>query len=262
MTLPQTALDALAEELVEAHRTRRLIRRITLRHPEATIEDAYALQTRWRDLELGRGRRLVGRKIGLTSAALQAAHGITEPDFGVMLDDAVVGTGAVLEADRFTDVRVEVELAFALSAPLEGPGCTLADVLRATEHVTPALEVLDAHVELDGRTIVDTIADNAAFGAMVLGDRSVRPDDADLRWVPALLHRNGTIEETGVAAGVLGHPGRSVAWLANKLSAHGERLEAGEIVLSGSLVRPVRVERGDTVLADCGGLGTVSCRFV
>ncbi|ATG50943.1 2-oxo-hepta-3-ene-1,7-dioic acid hydratase [Brachybacterium vulturis] len=261
MTLPETTLDALADELAEAGRTRTLIPRITARHPEATIEDSYAIQGRWRDRELARGRRLVGRKIGLTSKAMQAATGITEPDYGVMFDDTVVDTGSVLEFDRFTNVRIEVELAFVLSAPLEGPGCTLFDVLRATEYVTPALEVLDAHVELEGRTIVDTIADNAAYGAMVLGGNPVRPHDRDLRWASALLHRNETIEETGVAAGVLGHPGRGVAWLANKLAQHGERLEAGEIILSGSFTRPVWIERGDTVLADYGELGSISCRF-
>ena len=262
MTLPETTLDALADELAEAQRTRTLIPRITVRHPEATIEDSYAIQGRWRDRELARGRRLVGRKIGLTSKAMQAATGITEPDYGVMFDDTVVDTGAVLEFDRFTNVRIEVELAFVLKDPLEGPGCTLFDVLRATEYVTPALEVLDAHVELEGRTIVDTIADNAAYGAMVLGGNPVRPHDADLRWVSALLHRNETIEETGVAAGVLGHPGRGVAWLANKVAQHGERLEAGEIILSGSFTRPVWIERGDTVLADYGTLGNIACRFI
>lgn len=262
MTLSETTLDALADELAEAERTRTLIPRITARHPEATIEDSYAIQGRWRDRELARGRRLVGRKIGLTSKAMQAATGITEPDYGVMFADTVVETGSVLEFDRFTNVRIEVELAFLLSAPLEGPGCTLLDVLRATEYVAPALEVLDAHVELEGRTIVDTIADNAAYGAMVLGGTPVRPHDVDLRWASALLHRNETIEETGVAAGVLGHPGRGVAWLANKLAQHGERLEAGEIILSGSFTRPVWIERGDTVLADYRDLGSITCRFV
>lgn len=260
--LPDETLTALADELAEADRTRTLIPRITARHPEATIEDSYAIQGRWRDRELARGRRLVGRKIGLTSKAMQSATGITEPDYGVMFDDTVVETGEVLEFDRFTNVRIEVELAFVLKDPLEGPHCSLFDVLRATEYVTPALEVLNSHIELEGRTIVDTISDNAAYGAMVLGGTPVRPHDVDLRWVSALLHRNETIEETGVAAGVLGHPGRGVAWLANKLAQHGDRLEAGEIILAGSFTRPVWIERGDTVLADYGELGSISCRFV
>ena len=262
MALDEQTLDALADELAEAGRTRTLIPRITARHPEATVEDSYAIQGRWRKREQARGRRLAGRKIGLTSKAMQAATGITEPDYGVMFADTVVDSGAQLEFDRFTNVRIEVELAFVLKEPLEGPDCTLLDVLRATEYVLPALEVLDAHVELEGRTIVDTIADNAAYGAMVLGGTPVRPEDVDLRWVAALLHRNETIEETGVAAGVLGHPGRGVAWLANKLAQHGERLEAGEIILSGSFTRPVWIERGDTVLADYRDLGSITCRFV
>lgn len=262
MALDEQTLDALADELAEAGRTRTLIPRITARHPEATVEDSYAIQGRWRKREQARGRRLAGRKIGLTSKAMQAATGITEPDYGVMFADTVVDSGAQLEFDRFTNVRIEVELAFVLKESLEGPDCTLLDVLRATEYVLPALEVLDAHVELEGRTIVDTIADNAAYGAMVLGGTPVRPEDVDLRWVAALLHRNETIEETGVAAGVLGHPARGVAWLANKLAQHGERLEAGEIILAGSFTRPVWIERGDTVLADYGDLGSITCRFV
>src|SRR5699024_12633594 len=150
MTLSETTLDALADELAEAERTRTLIPRITARPPEATIEDSYAIQGRWRDRELARGRRLVGRKIGLTSKAMQAATGITEPDYGVMFADTVVETGSALEFDRFTNVRIEVELAFLLSAPLEGPGCTLLDVLRATEYVARALQVLDAPGQREG----------------------------------------------------------------------------------------------------------------
>ena len=262
MTLPDSTLDALADELAAADESRTLIPRITARHPEATIEDSYAIQGRWRDRELARGRRLVGRKIGLTSKAMQAATGITEPDYGVMFDDTVFHTGDALEFDRFTNVRIEVELAFVLKDSLEGPGCTLFDVLRATEYVTPALEVLNSHIEMEGRTIVDTISDNAAYGAMVLGGNPVRPHDVDLRWASALLYRNETIEETGVAAGVLGHPGMGVAWLANKFAQHGDRLEAGEIILAGSFTRPVWMGRGDTVLADYGELGNIACRFV
>ena len=126
----------------------------------------------------------------------------------------------------------------------------------------PALEILNSHIELEGRTIVDTIADNAAYGGMVLGDDRKRPDEIDLRWVPGAALRNGEIEETGVAAGVLGHPATGVAWLANKLHQHGARLEAGEIILAGSFTRPVWVSRGDTVLCDYGPMGTITCRFV
>jgi len=258
---PET-IAQLADELAAADRDKTVIPRITARHPDATIDDSYAIQGVWRDTMLASGRRLVGRKIGLTSKAMQQATGITEPDYGVMFDDTVYDTGAQIEFDRFSNVRIEVELAFVLKEPLEGPHCTLFDVLRATEYVTPALEVLNSHIELEGRTIVDTISDNAAYGGMVLGGIPMRPDQIDLRWVSAMLYRNEQIEETGVAAGVLNHPATGVAWLANKFHQHGARLEAGEIILAGSFTRPMWVQRGDSVLCDYREMGTITCRFV
>ncbi|MFT4210782.1 MAG: fumarylacetoacetate hydrolase family protein [Microbacterium sp.] len=252
----------VAAELAEADRAHTVIPRITARYPQATIEDSYAIQGVWRDTQVAAGRRLVGRKIGLTSKAMQQATGITEPDYGVMFDDTVYASGAAIPVDHFSNVRIEVELAFVLREPLSGPDATLADALAATDYVVPALEVLNSHIELEGRTIVDTISDNAAYGAMVLGDTRKRVDEVDLPWVPGVLSRNGEIEETGVAAGVLGHPATGVAWLANKFHHHGARLEAGEIILAGSFTRPVWVGRGDEVLADYGPMGTVTCRFV
>ncbi|WP_396652323.1 2-oxo-hept-4-ene-1,7-dioate hydratase [Microbacterium caowuchunii] len=254
-------IASLAAELAEADRTRGVIPRITARHPDATVEDAYAIQAVWRDSRIAAGRRLVGRKIGLTSKAMQQATGISEPDYGVMFDDTVWQNGSVIPFDDFSNVRVEVELAFVLKEPLEGPDCSLFDVLRATEYVTPALEVLNSHIALEGRTIVDTIADNAAYGGMVLGGNPMRPDRIDLRWVSALLYRNESIEETGVAAGVLNQPATGVAWLADKLHQHGARLEAGEIILAGSFTRPITVSRGDSILCDYGPMGTITCRF-
>ncbi|GAB3142674.1 2-oxo-hept-4-ene-1,7-dioate hydratase [Microbispora hainanensis] len=260
--LSKDIIASLAEELAKAERTHGVVPRITARFPEATVEDAYAIQAVWREKNLAAGRRLVGRKIGLTSRAMQAATGITEPDYGVMFDDTVWENGARIPHDRFSNVRIEVELAFVLKEPLEGPHCTLFDVMRATEYVTPALEVLNSHIELEGRTIVDTISDNAAYGGLVLGGNPASPHAVDLRWVSALLYRNETIEETGVAAAVLNHPATGVAWLANKMHQHGDRLEAGEIILAGSFTRPVWIEKRDTVLADYGPMGTISCRFV
>lgn len=262
MTLPTDVIAQLAEELAEADRTKVLIPRITARYPEATIEDSYAVQGIWRDQQLAAGRTLVGRKIGLTSKAMQQATGITEPDYGVMFDDTVYATGAEIPFDDFANVRIEVELAFVLKHPLEGPDCTLEDALAAIDYAVPALEVLNSHIELEGRTIVDTISDNAAYGAMVLGDVHLDPQEVDLRWVPGVLSRNGEIEETGVAAGVLGHPATGVAWLANKFHQHGARLEAGEIILAGSFTRPMWVERGDEVVCDYREGGTITCRFV
>ncbi|MCJ1706600.1 fumarylacetoacetate hydrolase family protein [Microbacterium sp. VKM Ac-2923] len=260
--LTDEQIDAIAAELAEADRAHSVIPRITARFPDATVTDSYRIQGRWRDTQIAAGRTLVGRKIGLTSRAMQQATGITEPDYGVMFDDTVYRSGDEIPVDHFSNVRVEVELAFVLKEPLEGPDCTLDDALNAIDYAVPALEVLNSHIELEGRTIVDTISDNAAYGAMVLGDVRKRPDEIDLRWVPGVLSRNGEIEETGVAAGVLGHPATGVAWLANTFHQHGARLEAGEIILAGSFTRPMWVSRGDDVLCDYGPMGTISCRFV
>ncbi|GAA1059444.1 2-oxo-hept-4-ene-1,7-dioate hydratase [Agromyces bracchium] len=251
----------IADELFAADRDRTTVPLLTARNPGMTVEDAYAVQREWAERRMSAGARLVGRKIGLTSKVMQVATGITEPDYGVIFDDMVYESGSVIEFDRFSNVRIEVELAFVLGAPLEGPDTTIFDVLRATEYVVPALEVLNSHIALEGRTIVDTISDNAAMGAMVVGGRPVKVDDVDLRWVGALLSRNETIEESGVAGAVLGHPAMGVAWLANKLAAHGQSLGAGEIILAGSFTRPMWVERGDTVHADYHDLGSISCRF-
>jgi 2-oxo-hept-3-ene-1,7-dioate hydratase len=226
-----------------------------------TVEDSYAVQNTWRQRGIAAGRRPVGRKIGLTSKVMQAATGITEPDYGVIFDDQVVESGAVLTHGDFSNVRVEVELAFMLKASIPATA-TLTDVLRATEYVVPALEILNSHLEMDGRTIVDTIADNAALGVVVTGGRPMRPDAIDLPWVSAVLYRNETIEESGVAAAVLGHPAMGVAWLAGKLGQHGTVLEAGELILGGSFTRPMWVSAGDVVHAEYHGMGAVTCRFV
>jgi 2-oxo-hept-3-ene-1,7-dioate hydratase len=253
---------AIADELADAESTRSTVPLLTARHPNMTVEDAYAVQKEWRKRRTAVGHRLVGRKIGLTSKVMQVATGITEPDYGTIFDDMVFGNGSAIDHARFSNVRIEVELAFVLAAPVEGPTATIFDVLRATEFVTPALEILASRIEMSGRTIVDTISDNAAMGGIVVGGNPMKADAIDLRWVSALLYRNETIEESGVAAAVLNHPATGVAWLANKLHQHGDRLEAGEIVLAGSFTRPMWVEPGDTVLADYGPMGTISCRFI
>ncbi|GAA1845905.1 2-oxo-hept-4-ene-1,7-dioate hydratase [Agromyces salentinus] len=260
--LDPSRIEAIAEELLTADRDRSVVPLLTARDPGMTVDDAYAVQKLWADRRTEAGARRVGRKIGLTSKVMQVATGITEPDYGVILDDMVIQSGASVEFDRFSNVRIEVELAFVLAKPLAGPNVTIFDVLDATAYVVPALEILNSHIEMEGRTIVDTISDNAAMGAMVLGGRPVKVDEVDLRWVSALLSRNEVIEESGVAAAVLGHPAMGVAWLANKLAQHDQSLEAGEIILAGSFTRPMWVERGDTVHADYRDLGAVTCRFV
>ena len=259
---------ALARELHEAQRTRVQLGHFSLRHPAMTIADSYAIQAEWIKLCLAEGRRVIGHKIGLTSRAMQLASQITEPDYGTLLDDMLLRDGAEVEAARFIVPRFETEFAFILARPLKGPNVTLFDVLNATDYVVPALELIDARIEqFDRETkaprkVLDTIADNAANAAIVMGGRPMKPDAVDWRWAGALLFKNGVIEESGLGAAVLNHPGNGVAWLANKLAAFDQGLEAGEIVLGGSFTRPVPCAAGDVFHADYGPLGSISVRFV
>jgi 2-oxo-hept-3-ene-1,7-dioate hydratase len=264
--LDEATIAALAAELHDAARRRVQVRHFSLRHPAMTIDDGYAIQRAWLNKRLAEGRVVRGRKIGLTSRAMQQASQIDEPDFAPLLDDMFFAAGAV-PFDRFIAPRVEVELAFVLARPLRGPAVTLADVLAATEVVTPAVEIIDARIEqFDRETkaprkVFDTIADFAANAGVVRGDVAVRPDAVDLRWVGAILARNGVVEETGLAAGVLDHPGNGIAWLANKIAAYGEQLNAGDFVLAGSFTRPIAAMRGDVFHVDYGALGAIDFHF-
>jgi len=266
--LDQPTVERLAQRLDEAERSKSLIPAFTREYPDLTIADAYAIQRAWTKLQLSRGRVVRGHKIGLTSKAMQNAVGISEPDYGVLFSDMFYPDASPIPFDRFHAPRIEVELAFVLKSPLKGPGCTPFDVLNATDYVTPALEILETRMHrVDPETkaprkVMDTISDNAANAALVVGGRPIRPLDFDLRWIGALLFRNGQIEETGIAAGVLNHPANGVAWLADRLAAQGEHLEAGEVVLAGSFTRPVDILKGDTFHADYGQFGSVSCQFV
>src|SRR5207302_5373492 len=267
MTLSREEIRAAAERLDRAEKTRTQIRQLSLEYPEITIEDAYAIQKTWVEIKVAAGRVVKGHKIGLTSKAMQSALSIDEPDSGILLDDMFFADGGLVPSDRFIATRVEAELAFIMEKRLAGPGCTMFDVLNATDFVVPALEILDTRVERvdpvtkSTRKIFDTIADNAANAGIVLGGRPLRPLDADLRWIGALCYRNGQLEETGLAAGVLNHPATSVAWLANKIAPLGLALEPGQVVLAGSFIRPIETRKGDTIQADFGAYGSVNCYF-
>ena len=258
---------ALALELQAAESARVQVEQFSRRHPEMTTDDSYAVQRAWIQLQLSEGRKVIGHKIGLTSRAMQIASQITEPDYGTLMDTMLLRDGSSVAASRFIVPRLEVEFAFVLARPLRGPRVSLFDVLNATDYVVPALELIDARIEqFDRRTkaprqVTDTISDNAANAGIVIGGRPMRPDAVDWRWAGALLYKNGVIEESGLGAAVLNHPGNGVAWLANKLAAHDEVLDAGEIVLGGSFTRPVACAAGDTFHADYGSLGSISLRF-
>jgi 2-oxo-hept-3-ene-1,7-dioate hydratase len=265
--LDQPIIQSLARQLYEARKSRTPLRHFSRQHPGMTVADGYAIQQAWVKLELADGRKIKGRKIGLTSRAMQQASQIDEPDYAPLMDDMFFAGGGDIPVNRFIAPRVEVELAFILGKPLEGPGVTLFDVLSATDYVTPAVEIIDARIEqFDRETkamrkVTDTISDFAANAGIVLGGRPVKALDVDLRWVGALLHKNGVVEETGLAAAVLNHPATGVAWLANKLAPHGERLNAGDVVLAGSFTRPVGAVAGDGFHVDYGPLGSISFRF-
>jgi 2-oxo-hept-3-ene-1,7-dioate hydratase len=265
--LPPAMVAVLARKLYEARKSRTQLRHFSRDQPQMTIEDGYAIQREWVKLELADGRTIKGRKIGLTSRAMQQASQISEPDYAPLMDDMFFETGSDIPVGRFIAPRVEVELAFVLERPLRGPGVTLVDVLQATAYVTPALEIIDARIEQFDRDtkaprkVFDTIADFAANAGIVLGGRPVRPDTIDLRWVGALLYKNAVLEETGLAAAVLNHPATGIAWLANRIAPYDEQLNPGDVVLSGSFTRPTNAVRGDVLHADYGPLGNISFRF-
>ena len=253
--------DMCADILLEAERTRKQATQLSTTYPGITIEDAYAISGIVTERKIKGGDKLVGHKVGLTSKAMQASSQIDEPDFGYLVGSQLVLDGAKVKHADYCVPRVEAELTFVMGKPLKGPGVTLTDVLRATEYVVPSIEIIDARVQ-NPRKIFDTVSDNGAAAGLIMGGRPVKPLDVDLRWVGAIMYRNSEIEETGIAAGVLGHPAMGVAWLANKLGAFGTTLETGHVVLSGSFIRPVFANKGDTLHADFGPLGVVSVQFV
>jgi len=266
--LTQDIIQDTARRLHQAEQQGEQIRQISLDYPDITIEDAYAIQRCWVEMKLAEWREIKGHKIGLTSRAMQMSSQINEPDYGTLLDDMFFNDGSDIPTSRFIVPRVEVELAFILGKELKGPNITLFDVYQATDFVIPALEIIDARSQsIDPasgrpRKVFDTISDNAANAGVVMGGRPVKPSELDLRWVSALMYRNGVIEESGVAAAVLNHPANGVAWLANKLAPFDVSLKPGQVILGGSFTRPVPARAGDTFHVDYGPLGAISCRFV
>ena len=250
-----------AQLLLTAEKERKPVVQLSKTWPDITIEDAYAIQSEVIRQKVAAGARIIGHKIGLTSKAMQQSSQIDEPDYGHLLDYMMVADGARIPWENYCVPRVEVELAFVLGKPLKGPGVGLLEVLRATEYVVPAIEIIDARVQ-NPRKIFDTVADNAAAAGIVIGGRPVAPMEVDLRWVGGVMYRNAEIEETGLASGVLGHPAMGIAWLANKVGRFGTVLEPGHIMLAGSFTRPVWANKGDTLRADFGALGSVAVQLV
>lgn len=254
---------AAGNSLYLAEQSRVLRSLLSAEYPKATMDDAYAVQRAFVEQKLAAGRKVIGWKIGLTSRAMQQQLNITTPDSGVVMDDMAFASGAAIPAGHFIAPRIEAEIAFVMKSPLSGD-LTRDQVLAATDYVAPALEILDTRiVRAEGgktRTIIDTIADNAANAGIVMGGYRHDPH-TDLRWVGAIVKRDGVVEETGLGAGVLDDPVTGIIWLARRMHQYGRRIEPGQIILSGSFIRAMECPPGSQIEADFGSFGSLSCRF-
>ncbi len=266
--LSEEQIEKAADDLYLAEQKRQQIAPLTLTHPDMDMDDAYAVQTAWVKRKIENGRKVIGYKIGLTSRAMQRVMNIETPDYGVLLDDMVFADGSDIVTADFLDPQIEVELAFVLKKTLSGENVTVEEVLDATDYVIPAFELIAARsVRANPETgytrkVFDTISDNAANAGIISGGRKVDPTDVDLRWCGAIVELNGVIEQTGLAAAVLGHPAQGICWIAKRFAPHGISLEPGQVLLSGSFTAPIKVKAGDQVKADYGKLGLISVNFV
>jgi 2-keto-4-pentenoate hydratase len=253
--------QAAAAALRTAHDTRRPIAPLIKTYPSADISDAYAIQTLLISSFADEGRRIKGHKVGLTSAVMQRALGVDQPDFGCLLDDMFHPDGGSVSAERYIAPRIEPEVAFVLRRDLAGPGVTMAEVIAAVDFVAPALEVIDSRVEDWKISLIDTIADNASSGGVVLGPGVADVRQLELRTLGCTMWRNGELVATGASGAVLGNPLNALVWLANTLGEFGEGLAAGEVIMPGSLTAAVPVQPGDVVSATFAGLGLVGLRL-
>lgn len=260
-------ITAAADMLFQAEQTGVQCGLLSLVYPDITLDDAYAIQAALVARKRAAGARVIGWKIGLTSRAMQQALNITTPDSGVLLDDMLFRSGETVPKGRFIQPRVEAEIAFVMKTDLSGADVTRDDVIAATDYVAPALEILDTRVlRVDpatgtARVIFDTVADNAANAGIVLGAEGRAIDAQDLRWIGTIVKRDGVVEETGLGAGVLDDPAMGIVWLVRRLATYDMGLSAGEVVLSGSFIRPIEATPGSVFDADFGSFGQVSIRF-
>ena len=256
-----------AADLLQAEETRQQIGLLTLRHPGMGMDDAYAVQNAIFRAKLAAGRHVIGWKIGLTSKAMQSALNIDIPDSGILFDDMVFDHGSTVPEGRFIQPRIEAEIAFVMKSAIGGADVTREAVLAATDYVAPSIEILDTRILRadpdtgQTRKVFDTIADNAANAGIVLGPQRHAPEAFDLRWVGAITMRNGAVEETGLGAGVLNDPVESVVWLARRMAQYGQSIAPGQIILSGSFIRPVECPSGAEITADFGAFGQVAIAF-
>jgi 2-keto-4-pentenoate hydratase len=256
------SVEKAASALLCAYVSRTPIPPLTDDHPDLSVADAYAIQVAQVAAWTSAGALVKGHKVGLTSAVMQRQLGVDQPDSGVLLDTMFLAEGTRAKFGRFLQPRAEPEIAFVLGRPLRGPGVSVAEALAAVDFVLPALEIIDSRIADWQITLADTVADNASSGAVVLGSRPVRADSLDLSLVGCLLRRNGQLEGTGAGGAVLGSPVNALVWLANTLGARGAGLEAGHVILPGSVCAAIPFGAGDTVSATFDRLGSVSVTFL
>lgn len=253
--------DAAADALYRASQTGQPIAPLRDRFPGISVDDAYAVQAINIARQVGQGRRIVGRKIGLTSAAVQRQLGVDEPDFGTLLDDMSFGDGQAIPMSRLHQPKIEAEIGFVLGRDLDMAQPAHHEVLQAVDYVIPALEVVGSRIADWNIKLADTVADNASCGVYVLGSTPVSPRGLDLGLTGMSLSRRGEPVSTGAGAACLGHPLNAVVWLARTMSRLGQPLRAGELILSGALGPMVAVQAGDVFECQINGLGSVRAEF-
>jgi 2-keto-4-pentenoate hydratase len=258
-------IDVLAQRLDRAWEERFTIPPLTESEGVTDAATAYAIQTRWTALRVARGERILGRKIGLTSKAVQEQLGVNEPDYGTLWASRyfpTVNGRAEAPIDVFLQPRVEGEIAFLIGETLDTPGVTPQQVLAATEALAAAIEIVDSRIDNWRIRLADTIADNASYGGLILGPWSRDLRKSDLRTLGMIMSHNGRPAVFGVGAAALGHPATAVAWLANKLQSFGIPLRAGDIVISGALAATIPARRGDIFVLEMHGQPPITLRFV
>ncbi|EKN66395.1 2-hydroxypenta-2,4-dienoate hydratase [Neobacillus bataviensis LMG 21833] len=254
-------IQSFAAKLAEAEVSRVGIEPLTVTDPEITVDAAYYIQLENIKKRLNEGQKIVGKKIGLTSVAVQKMLGVDEPDYGHLLDSMAVENGGTIFAETMLQPKVEGEIAFILKKDLKGPNVTVLDVLQATDYVVPALEIVDSRIQDWKIKLPDTVADNASSGLYVLGGKPTKIEDINLELLGMVLLHNGEVANTGVGAAALGNPATCVAWLANRLADYDISLKAGEVILSGALSGMVAAKSGDNFTARFAHLGQVSVNF-
>jgi 2-keto-4-pentenoate hydratase len=254
-------IDKIAEELLEAERSKQAIAPLTQQYSELNVTNAYQIQLEVMKKKLSEGRKIIGKKVGLTSLVMQKMLGVDEPDYGHLLDDMRVPDGGTVKVSDMLSPKIEAEIGFVLGEDLSGPNVTYLDVLMATKYIVPTLEIIDSRIADWKIKLIDTVSDNGSSAKVVVGNKLSRIDGIDLRSLGMVLYNNGELVSTGSGAAALGHPAHAVAWLANKLHEFDISLKAGELILPGALCAALTVKEGDTISAHFGPLGSVSVTF-